>query len=285
MKTSSKKIQYAYLTVITLLIIFLYFEVFQDLVHEWFNNPDYSHGFIIPVVALYMVWGTRDTLKTTPTNPSNWGFLILIIGAVGFIAGYIGAEHFLQRTSFLIVIMGTVVSLAGLNFARIIIVPVLFLVFMIPLPAIIWKDFAFSLKLFATGVAVYFMDALGMAVLRQGNVIHLPGTVLEVVDACSGLRSLVSLLAMSVIIAYYSALMSWKKWVLILSAIPIAITSNIIRLIITALLTQRVGLQVTEGVYHSLSGLFTFILGLGMFFVVYRILSLRMSKVVANHEE
>ena len=169
--------------------------------------------------------------------------MILILGVVQFISGYVGAEHFLQSTSLLIVLMGTIIFLAGFYVARIVLVPIAFLIFMIPLPAIIWNDFAFTLKLFATKVAVYFIDFLGMAVHRQGNVIYLPGTVLEVVDACSGLRSLISLLALGVLIAYFSSLRAWRRWVLVFSAIPIAILSNVIRLVATAFLTQTIGLQ------------------------------------------
>lgn len=270
---ATTKIHYAFCLIIAALITLVYLQVFRGLIYDWSTNPDYSHGFIVPFIAAYMVWSRKDVLKKDVYDPSNWGLLILVVGLVQFISGYIGAEHFLQSTSLLFVLMGAVIFLAGFYVARIVLVPIVFLIFMIPLPAIIWNDFAFNLKLFATKVAVYFIDFLGMAVHRQGNVIYLPGNVLEVVDACSGLRSLISLLALGVLIAYFSPLRAWKRWVLIFSAIPIAILSNVIRLVATAFLTQKIGLQATEGMYHTLSGVFVFAIGVAMFLLVYWLLS------------
>ncbi len=273
MNTTFTKTHFAFCLGITILIALIYLKVFQGLIYDWSTHPDYSHGFLVPFIVAYMIWSRKEVLKECVYKPSNWGLMILILGVVQFISGYVGAEHFLQSTSLLIVLMGTIIFLAGFYVARIVLVPIAFLIFMIPLPAIIWNDFAFTLKLFATKVAVYFIDFLGMAVHRQGNVIYLPGTVLEVVDACSGLRSLISLLALGVLIAYFSSLRAWRRWVLVFSAIPIAILSNVIRLVATAFLTQTIGLQATEGMYHTLSGVFVFAIGVAMFILVYWLLS------------
>lgn len=259
---------------IAALFTFLYFEVFRELLVVWSTVPDYSHGYLIPFLALYLVWGTRDKIITAHLSPSFWGLVVFIIGIGQYIIGYIGAEHFMQGTSMIFVILGIVLFLWGREVTRIVLVPVCYLMFMIPLPAIIWNKFAFSLKLYATEIAVYFIQAVGITVLREGNVLTLPATTLEVVDACSGLRSLISLLALTALTGYISNVNFWKKWVLFISAIPIAIASNIIRLIITAVLFDKFGIDITQGISHTLSGLFVFSIGIALFIIVYKILML-----------
>ncbi len=262
-----------FITLISALFIITYYQVIQHLLFAWSVNPDYSHGYLIPIISFYMAWSKRHEVAQAEYSPNNWGLLLLVLGIGQYIIGYIGAEHFLQSTSILVVICGIILFLGGVSFVKVLLAPVLFLIFMIPLPAIIWKNFAFTLKLFATKAAVILMEQLGMVVLREGNVLYLPGATLEVVDACSGLRSLVSLLALSTLIAFFSTLPKWKKTILVFSSIPVALVSNIIRIVITALLVQSIGPQATEGIYHSLSGLFVFTIGVMLFYFLHLLLS------------
>lgn len=255
------------------LLFLLYLPVGKGLVEDWLNNPDYSHGFLIPAVSLYMVWCRRQELVRADRSPSMWGLLLLIAGVGQYIAGYIGAEHFLQSTSLIIVLAGTVLFVWGKEVMRLLLLPISFLIFMIPLPAIVWNNFAFVLKLFATKVAVSLMQAVGIIVLREGNVISLPSITLEVVDACSGLRSLISLLALGVLLGFVSALETWKKWVLFFCAVPIAILSNIARLFLTVVLAQRYGAEVTQDFQHTAAGVFVFAVGLVLMLATYRILT------------
>jgi exosortase len=269
-----KRSQMVPLIIIVALLVALYFRVFEGLIYDWSNNPDYSHGFLIPAIALYLVWLQRDKLPQADSSPSYWGILIFILGIGQYALGTISAEHFLQSTSMIVVILGIVLFLWGWGILRIVLIPSLYLIFMIPLPAIIWNKFAFSLKLFATEIAVVFIQALGIIVLREGNVLTLPTMTLEVVDACSGLRSLISMLALSALISLVCTLPIWKKWILFLSAIPIAITSNVIRLVIIAVFAQRFGIDITRGMSHTLSGLFVFGIGIMLFYIMYEILSI-----------
>ena len=258
---------------IVALLFFLYLPIGRGLVYDWLNNPDYSHGFLIPVISLYMIWSRRSELMRARRSPSMWGFVILIAGVGQYIAGYIGAEHFLQSTSMLLVFSGIVVFLWGMETMRVLLIPIVFLIFMIPPPAIVWNNFAFLLKLFATKTAVFIMQAIGIIVLREGNVLYLPSVTLEVVDACSGLRSLISLLALGVLMGFVSNFSTWKKWVMFLIAVPIAILSNIARLILTVALAQWYGAEVTQDLQHTASGIFVFAVGLILMLLVYKLLT------------
>jgi len=262
------------IAIIGLLLCILYYSVAANLIYDWQFNPDYSHGFFIPLIVGYMIYSRRQELKEAAVTPNNWGLVLFVLGITQFILGTIGAEHFLQSTSMIVVVLGIVLFFSGIRTTRIIFVPILYMLFMIPLPAIIWNDFAFTLRLFASDVAVICMHALGMLVLQEGNMLYLPGASLEVVDACSGMRSLVSLLALGALFAFLSDHPVWKKWLVFLSAIPIAIISNIIRLIITVALVQRYGSEMASGFTHEVSGLLVFFIGLILFFIVYKLLSI-----------
>lgn len=260
------------LAAIFLLLIILYMHVFHELVSAWMSNPDYSHGFFIPFLALFMVWSKRKEIMSVDETPSVWGLPILLLGFLQFIAGQIGAEHFVQGTSMIAVILGITLILWGRKTAWIVLLPIVYLIFMIPLPAIIWNKYAFMLKLFATQLAAVCVQGLGVTVLREGNVLYLPSTTLEVVDACSGVRSLISLLALSTLIGFLGLSNAWKKWLLFFAAIPIAIVSNIIRLILIAVLGEEFGIKLTEGLNHSLSGVFVFMIGMMLVYLVYWVL-------------
>jgi len=273
MKHPSAVLAFLALSGIGVLLFLLYLPVGRGLVDDWMNNPDYSHGFLIPVISLYMVWVRREELMRARRSPSMWGLALLFAGIGQYIAGYIGAEHFLQSTSLILVLSGVVLFLLGVEPMRILLLPIAFLIFMIPLPAIVWNNFAFLLKLFATKVAVFFMQAIGIIVLREGNVLYLPSITLEVVDACSGLRSLISLLALGALIGFVSRLSTFKKWVLFLCAVPIAILSNIARLLLTVVLAQWYGAEVTQDLQHTASGIFVFGLGLVLMMLAYKLLS------------
>jgi len=264
------------------LFIILYLRVFNDLLYDWLNNPDYSHGFLIPIMALYIAWSKRDILERIHPAPSGWGLAVLLVGIGQYILGNIGAEHFLQSTSMIIVILGIVLFLRGWRTMRIILAPSLFLIFMIPLPAIIWNKFAFGLKLFATKIAVVFMQAMGLVVLREGNVLTLPATTLEVVDACSGLRSLISLAALSTMFGLLSLFSLWKKWLLFILVVPVAIASNIIRLIVITVFAEKFGIDITSGISHTVLGIFVFCIGLVLVWGVYKILSIIPSKAIVK---
>lgn len=255
---------YAILSLPLLAFIFLYFPVMQKLIQDWNNDANYSHGFFIPFLAGFMLWMQRDRLRSTLKSPSNIGLGIIVLGLLQYIAAWVGSEYFLQGTSMIVVLLGSVLYLWGWRVALLSLVPLVYLVFMVPLPAIIWNKLSFPLALFASKVSADLVSAMGLSIMREGNILTLPNITLQVADACSGLRSLTTLLALSAFVAFISDHTGTKKWILFLAGVPIAIVSNIIRLTATAVLARHFGATVAHGFIHDFSGWVVFVIGLIM---------------------
>ena len=253
-----------YIGLIFLGMFLLYFPVFQGLVADWKSNDNYSHGFFIPFISAYMVWAQREKISRITPAPSYWGLLLILLGLSELVLGYLGAEFFLKRTSLILILSGAVIFILGYEHFKALAIPIFYLLFMIPLPAIIWNKIAFPMQLFSSYLAENVVNAMGFSILRQGNVLFLPDTTLEVVDACSGLRSLMTMFALSAFLAWQSRLSIYRKWILFLSAAPIAIVSNVIRLSITVMLASFYGSDIAQGFLHEFSGFVTFLLGILM---------------------
>jgi len=237
----------------------LYSHTIVEMIKNWVRDDNFSHGFLIPVVGAFMIWQKRDLLTQQKINPSTWGIIIILAAMLMNIVGAISAEMFTMRTSLIVCITGTVVYLFGFRTFLIISIPVIYLFFMIPIPKVIWNQISFPLQLMAAELASTMVQLLGIPILREGNILHLSNTSLEVVDACSGLRSLNSLLALSGAFAYMVNLRTFSRWLLFVSAIPIAILVNILRLTVTAVLATYVGAETANGFLHNLSGIIVFI--------------------------
>lgn len=243
---------------------FLYSSVLTKLVSDWWEDPNYSHGFVIPLLSAYFVWERREKLSHLEPHPNRWGISLLLIGLSIFFLGHIGAELFLMRSSMVVVISGLVLYLLGWRHLKALSFPIVFLLFMIPFPAIIFNAIAFPLQLIAAKTSTLCLQLIDVPVLREGNLIVLPRTTLEVTEACSGIRSLMALTALAVVFAYFTQKNVWKRLVLILSAIPIAIIANAFRIWGTGFLAHHYGLKAALGFYHTFAGWLVFVVAFGL---------------------
>ena len=246
------------------LLAVIYHEVLFRMGLQWYVDQDASHGFLVPFLSAYFIWERRQQLQTLPVQPSVWGAGVLAIGLLMLVMGLGGAELYLQRSSLIVVLAGLVLLILGPAFLRGLAFPIAFLFFMVPLPAIVINAVAFPLQLFAAKAAAFCLYNVGIPVLREGNVIFLASTQLEVAEACSGIRSLQSLLALGTVFAYFSQSRMWKRWTLVLLSIPIAILANAFRVSGTGVLAHYWGAEAAEGFYHTFSGWLIFVVAFGL---------------------
>lgn len=264
----------------------LYFNVILEMIRQWWEDSNYSHGFLIPFVSGFLVWRKWDKLAKLDKRPSNLGFLVLFLGLLLLILGHLGAEFFTKRFSMLVVVFGLLLLNLGNDHIKILFFPLAFLIFMIPLPYILYDSIAFPLQMLALKVATSSLDWLGIRVLREGNIIHLSTTFLEVQEACSGIRSLVSLLALTTFYSYLTQNGILKRVILILSAIPIAVILNAFRVTATGVLTACYGENVAQGFFHEFSGLLTFLFAMPLIICVGKVISiLPFKKSIENNNE
>jgi exosortase len=250
----------------------LYWRVIVGLVNQWLQDPDYSHGFLVPFLAGWMLWRSRARLRETSRKPSWWG-LPIIVGAMGLLMlGSLGSENYLSRVSLLIVTAGLVINFYGWPRFRAGVYAWLVLFLMIPLPAIVSNRIVLPLQFLSSGLASSFMDFCGMPVYREGNIIYLPSITLEVAQACSGIRSLMAMVTVAVAYGYLLEQKPWRRTVLILGAIPIAVLVNSVRIMTSGFLGQYWGREKAEGFFHLFSGLAIFSFSLLLLWMLHLVL-------------
>lgn len=250
----------ALLIVPAALTLAMFGKVLLGMGRQWYDDENYSHGFLIPVMSAYLIYERRGQLASTARAPSLWGIPALAGALAVLLLGAFGAELFLQRASFIAVLAALVLLTTGVAYLRVLAFPLAFLLFMVPLPTIVMNAVAFPLQLLAARVATATLHLAEVPVLREGNVILLPGTTLEVAEACSGIRSLQALLALGAMYAYFFEHVTWKRWALVALSVPIAIFANVVRVAGTGLLVRWSGVEAAEGFYHSFSGWLVFVL-------------------------
>ncbi|MGH9601613.1 MAG: exosortase A [Terriglobales bacterium] len=248
------------------LIAWLYAGVIPHLVSDWWNNPDFSHGFLVPLFSLFLVWQDRKRLSELPLRPSWWGLAVMAGAMMQLIVGTLGAEFFLSRSSLILLVAGMVIFFLGWGYFRALLFPLGFLFLMIPIPAILFNQITIPLQFLASTMASSLVAEVGVPVLRQGNIIQLPGMTLEVAEACSGIRSLMSLTTVAVIYAYFLETKLLPRVLLSVSAVPIAVIANGLRVTGTALLAFYWDKEAAEGFFHNFSGWLIFVLSLLMLF-------------------
>jgi exosortase D (VPLPA-CTERM-specific) len=247
------------LGLLAVVIGLVYHRILADLVQAWIVDGNYSHGFFIAPIAAYFVWERRADLASAPQRPSAWGLVLVLGSLLVLAAGLLGSEFFLSRLSLIGVLAGCVLHLYGWRHLRIVAFPLAFLILMIPIPAIIFNQIALPLQFLASRVGEIVIDAFGIPVLREGNVLTLANTTLEVAEACSGIRSLVSLIALGLVFAYFADRRLWARTLIVASTVPVAVVANGARVAGTGLLAHWIGPEAAQGFFHEFSGWIVFV--------------------------
>ncbi len=243
------------------LLILLYFQVIIGLVSDWWSDSNYSHGFLVPLVSFFLVWRKRSQLGGVQKEKSYTGFAIFLGGLLMYILGTAGAEYFVARFSLVVVVFGLVLYFFGRKALGLVWFAIAYLLFMIPIPYVIYYALTFPMQLLSSKVSVLLLSAVGLPAIRQGNIIFLPnGYALEVAEACSGLRSLVSLLALGALLAHLLQKSKVKQAVVFFSTVPIAIIANFARILLTAVGAYVISPKLAEDFLHEVSGIFVFLI-------------------------
>ncbi len=260
--------------IIAVLLCVLYYRVALKLVYDWYTIPDYSHGFLVPLFAAFLVWDKRKVLSSTPTK-QTWAGIALVVVSIGvLILGVYGVELFTARMSFVMLLTGLIWTFFGWAMVRALAFPLLVLILAIPFPAIVFNQITFPLQLLASRIASDILPLLGVPTLHEGNVIKLPIMDLEVAEACSGIRSLMSLFTLAVFYGYFLERSTKRRVILALASIPIAVTANVARIVGTGLCVQYWDPEKALGFFHEFSGWVMFVISLGCLYLVHRLMRL-----------
>jgi exosortase len=243
-------------------IVALYAGTLVSLARQWASDDDFSHGFFVIPLAGYFLWERRNAFREAPIVPSATGLFVLAASLLVFIAGRFGAELFLTRVSLIGVVAGSLLFLYGWRHLRVAIFPLAFLLLMIPLPAIIFNQITFPLQGVAARLGEAVIATAGVPVLREGNILQVPGRALEVAEACSGIRSLMSLIMLAVVLGYFTERRTGPRVLIALAAIPIAIIANAGRVAGTGLTAYWMSPEAADGFFHTFSGWLVFVVAL-----------------------
>jgi len=263
---------YGQFVILVALTSWLYGSTLTHLVKQWWHDPNFSHGFFVPAFSAFVVWQRRSHLAQIPLKPSWPGAGIVALALAVLVVGQTGAELFLARFSLLLLVCGLIVLFLGWNCLRALLFPITFLVLMIPIPTIVFNQITFPLQFLASRLSAEGLSWLGVPVLREGNVIILPAMALEVAEACSGIRSLMSLATLAIIYGYLMDRNIAVRVLLAVASVPIAIVANGSRILGTGLLVQYWEPDKAEGFFHAFSGWLIFVVSLGMVYGLHRIL-------------
>jgi exosortase len=253
------------------LLLLLFAPVIVGMAKEWSSDDDMGHGFFVPVVAGWVVWQKREELSKLPVKSNNWGFLFLLWGGFQLFAGTLGVELFVARTALLASLVGVILAVWGVAALRVLAFPLFLLAFMIRIPAIIFNQITFPLQLFASSVAEIALSLVGIPVFREGNILELPSQRLSVVEACSGIRSLLSLTFLSLVYGYLFETKTWLRVVLFFATVPIAIAANAFRVTMTGILSEYKR-ELAEGFFHAAEGWVIFMIALMILVLVHQAL-------------
>ena len=254
------------------LLIVCYAPILYRMAVQWATDENMGHGFFVPLVAGFIAWQRRDKLLSIPRKSNGWGLFLVIFAACEALVATLGAELFTARLAFIIALVGVILYLGGTRWVRALSFPLFLLLFMIPIPAIIYAQLTLRLQTLASQLGEVLITAMGIPVLRAGNTLQLPSQTLDIAEACSGIRSLLSLGFLSLVYAYFADKRVWMRWALLAATIPIAIGANGIRVAVTGLLSE-VNTKLATGMYHETEGYIVFIVALIALIVTHKVIS------------
>ncbi len=263
--------------VLLLLTGWLYAAILARLFLQWVgpsSDPNFQHGIFVPLFALFVLWQDRERLKAIPSAPSWIGLPLVVLSLLTLVLGVLGAENFLSRVSLLILLAGLILLFRGREFFRAVLFPWACLILMVPLPNIIIQPVTFPLQMFAARLATEMLRLIGVPVLREGNMLVLARLPLDVAEACSGIRSLLTLVTLTIIYGYLLESRIWVRILLVFCAVPIAVAANSFRVFGTGMLVQFWDPDKAEGFFHTFQGLVIFAVALVLLFAVHRVISL-----------
>jgi exosortase len=256
--------------ILVLLTAWLYRPLLTRLAQQWWQDPNYTHGFFVPVFSLFLLWDGRAKLAALRIKPSWWGLVMLVFALIMMVLGTISSGFFLSRVSLLLLICGMVVFLAGWQHLAAVSFPLAFLILMIPSSMLV-EQITFPLQILASKTATLLLNVIGVSAVREGNIILLPTARLEVAEACSGIRSLFSLITLTVIYGYLAETKTAVRVLLALIAVPVSILANALRITVTGMVVNYWGLEGAQGTLHLLSGWLIFAGSLLLIFVLHRL--------------
>jgi exosortase len=251
---------YLQVAVVFALVTILYYDILVHLVSNWIEDPNYSYAFLVPLFAGFLIWERRHRWMVKQVRPVTSGAFLILAAMMLLLVGRLGAELFLSRVSFVILLGGLALYFAGWEVSKSLLAPWLVLFLMIPLPVIIFNEIAFPLQTLASALAGFLLNLMHVPAVREGNVISLHSISLNVVEACSGIRSLMSLASFAFMYGIIAESRIWMRCLLVLFAAPTAVGTNALRIVGVALLGEYKGPQYAEGFFHEFSGWLIFLL-------------------------
>jgi exosortase len=247
--------------------------IYPNLVRVWLNHSDNSHGILVPLVSVYFFWMQKEKLKSIQWSSWNWGGIIMAVSLGFYLLSYAGGIEVGARAMIVFSLIGLVLFTLGKSAFAVLAFPLCFLIFMVPVPDSILGLVSFPLQLFATKISTFLIHGVGIPAYREGNMLYFTQTQLEVAEACSGIRSIMSFGMLSFIFAYMMNKIWWKRILLVLSTIPLALFANIVRVTGTGILAYFYGAKAAMGFLHEFSGLVVFAFGFVLLLLEYMLLN------------
>jgi exosortase len=252
--------------IISVLISVLFWNVLVDMARDWWTEPAYSQGMLLPPLALYVAWVQRRNTLTVAAAQDLRGLLLISFACCVFVLGKVASEFFMMRISFVILLAGLIWTFWGIGRLKTLAFPLLLLATMVPLPSMVYNSLAAPLQLLASDLAARIAQTVGVSVFRDGNILQLAGATLGVAEACSGLNSLSALIVGSVLLGYLLCSSVISRLLLFVAAAPLAVVVNIARVAGTAVLADY-NEEFAMGYYHSFSGWLVFVAGFGLLYL------------------